>query len=60
MLTATVLILVMAIRKLVQRLGASRIAHRLRLNACHTRHSYGTPTWPRCPTLGGFELWWLR
>ena len=35
---------VMAIRKPVQRLGASRVAHRLPLNACRTRHLDGTPT----------------
>ena len=38
-------------RRPVQRLGASRVAHRLPLNACRTRHLDGTPHrfWPRCP-----------
>jgi hypothetical protein len=36
--------LVMAIRKPVQRLGASRVARRLPGNACRTRHLDGTPT----------------
>ena len=45
---------VIAIRKPVQRLGASRVAHRLPLNTCRTRHLDGTPTGAepsstRCP-----------
>jgi hypothetical protein len=45
---------VIAIRKPVQRLGASRVAHRLPLTTCRTRHPYGTPTGAepsstRCP-----------
>jgi hypothetical protein len=43
--------MVMAIRKASQRLGASRVARRLPLNTCRTRHLDGTPTGagPRCP-----------
>ena len=45
---------VIAVRKPVQRLGASRVAHRLPLNTCRTRHLDGTPTGAepsstRCP-----------
>jgi hypothetical protein len=38
----------------VQRLGASRVAHRLPLNACRTRHLDGTPHrfWPHAAPSG--------
>ena len=58
MLDGTVLILIMTIELPVQRLGASRIAHRLPLDARRTRQPHGTPTrlaaLPRQP-LGGPE-----
>jgi hypothetical protein len=44
MLDGTVLILIMTIGLPVQRLGASRIAHRLPLDARRTRQPHGTPT----------------
>jgi hypothetical protein len=51
MLDGTVLILIMTIELPVQRLGASRIAHRLPLDARRTRQPHDTPTGaaPRCP-----------
>jgi hypothetical protein len=63
MLAGTILIVVMTIELPVQRLGASRVAHRLPLDACRNRQGHGTPpgvaALPQQP-LAVSHLEWLR